>query len=218
MSIILQALKKAEAARDIGQVPTLQAHASVLAQDDDAQGPVGRRWQIGAGLLLLALAAAAVVLFSRNQDTAHSNTPAPSATAPTVSPVPVAVTVVVPLVREPVAAAPASVPALPTSAVQASSAVASPALAAKPLALAAPAQSSSAVPALEELSPEQRKGLPNISIGGSIYAERAADRMLIVNGQVQHEGDVIAPDLTLISIGPKAAVLRWGQVRFTVRY
>ena len=75
-----------------------------------------------------------------------------------------------------------------------------------------------AAPLLEELSAEQRRGLPAITVNGSIYADRAADRILIINGQVLHEGDLVAPDLMLVAIGTKAAVLRFGQLRFTVRY
>ena len=55
-------------------------------------------------------------------------------------------------------------------------------------------------------------------MNGSIYADKADDRILIINGQVLHEGDLVAPDLTLITVGAKSAVLRFGQLRFTVRY
>ena len=33
-----------------------------------------------------------------------------------------------------------------------------------------------------------------------------------------HEGDAVAPGLVLLSIGPKSALLRYRETRFTVSY
>ena len=45
-----------------------------------------------------------------------------------------------------------------------------------------------------------------------------ANRMLVVNGQVQREGDQLAPELWLERIQLKDAVLRYKGQRFSVSY
>ena len=221
MSIILQALKKADAARDIGSVPTLKAHAAQGLGDDHDADTSPARWPLVVLLLgVLALGAAVGIWASRGNgvnlatsavvasgsasgsvEPAKPGVVAPATPLPMAQPAP---TIVLPTVPAVVTAkvVPASTPA-PASAPTPKVSAATP---------AAPA------PPLEELSAEQRKGLPAITVSGSIYADRAADRILIINGQVLHEGDLVAPDLTLITVGAKAAVLRFGQLRFTVRY
>ena len=42
--------------------------------------------------------------------------------------------------------------------------------------------------------------------------------MLIINGQVFHEGDKLAPELVLEQIKLKAAVLRYKGYRYSVSY
>ncbi|WP_374370595.1 general secretion pathway protein GspB, partial [Piscinibacter sp.] len=87
---------------------------------------------------------------------------------------------------------------------------------------AAPA-ASSATPApipriasLAELPPELRSGLPALAFGGSIYSGTPANRLLIVNGQLMHEGESLGPGVTLEQIKPKAAVLNIRGQRFEI--
>ena len=63
-----------------------------------------------------------------------------------------------------------------------------------------------------------RRTIPPLVIGGAIYSENAASRMLIVGGQVLHEGDRAAPGVTLEQIKPRSAVLRWKQLRYEVTF
>lgn len=59
---------------------------------------------------------------------------------------------------------------------------------------------------------EVRRELPALGISGSVYSDRPADRMLIVNGQVLRERDELAPGFMLERIQPKSAiVLHKGQ-------
>lgn len=51
-----------------------------------------------------------------------------------------------------------------------------------------------------------------------MYSETAANRMLIVNGQLFREKDVLAPDLVLEQIALKSAVMRWRNYRFRISY
>jgi general secretion pathway protein B len=59
---------------------------------------------------------------------------------------------------------------------------------------------------------------PKVTISGGVYSTAAAQRMLIVNGQVVNEGAELAPGLVLEEIRPKAAVLKFRGARYTVTY
>ena len=218
MSFILRALKKAEAERDVGHVPTLHAQPGHVLVDDEAQRR--RAWPWVFALVVLVLLSVAAAWWLKPQPVV---TPVPSlmAAGPTIA-------ASSPVGMPPVPAPAPALIATPSAALPPASRPVVPApLPARPVPAApapnkAEAVASTAVPALapfiDELDAEQRRSLPAISVAGSIYAERAADRMLIVNGQVLREGDAAGPELTLISIGPKSAVLRFRQQRFSVRY
>ena len=219
MSIILQALKKADAARDIGSVPTLKAHLAQGLGEDQDQAASGARWPLVVLLLgVLALGAAVGIWASRSSSSSVNLATNAVVAGGSVEPTkPGVVAFAAPLVRP----QPAPTVVLPTVAAMVT-AKAVPATTPAPASAPAPKVSAATVaaaaPLLEALSAEQRRGLPAITVNGSIYADRAADRILIINGQVLHEGDLVAPDLMLVAIGTKAAVLRFGQLRFTVRY
>jgi general secretion pathway protein B len=72
--------------------------------------------------------------------------------------------------------------------------------------------------AMNELPEEVRRELPTLALGGSIYSKSAANRMLVINGQVFHEGDELAPSLVLEQIKLKAAVLRFKSYRYEMTY
>jgi general secretion pathway protein B len=57
-----------------------------------------------------------------------------------------------------------------------------------------------------------------LSIGGSSYSENPAGRLLIVNGQVFHEGDQLTNELLLERIELKAAVLSFRGYRYRVTF
>jgi general secretion pathway protein B len=60
--------------------------------------------------------------------------------------------------------------------------------------------------------------LPKLAISGGVYSDNAAQRMLIVGGQVVNEGAELAPGVTLEQIRPKSAVLRFRGLRVAVPY
>ena len=66
---------------------------------------------------------------------------------------------------------------------------------------------------LAALSPDQRRELPPLVLSGSIWSDSASQRFVIINGQVVHEGEAAAPGVVVERIGPKAAVLRWRDLR-----
>ncbi len=73
-------------------------------------------------------------------------------------------------------------------------------------------------PLLAELPEEFRRQVPAMTIGGSVYSQQPANRMVILNGQVFREGSVVTPGLVLEQIGPKAAVFSLGGQRFQMPF
>jgi general secretion pathway protein B len=70
----------------------------------------------------------------------------------------------------------------------------------------------------EATAPGLPADAPKLAISGGVYSASAAQRMLIVNGQVFNEGGEIGPGVVLEEIRPKAAVLRFRGTRYTVAY
>jgi len=71
---------------------------------------------------------------------------------------------------------------------------------------------------LNEMPEDVRRSVPTLSFGGSVYSETAAQRMVIFNGQVLREGDVVADDVTLEQIRPHSAVMRARGQRFEIAF
>ncbi len=69
-----------------------------------------------------------------------------------------------------------------------------------------------------ELPPDIRGQLPALAISGATYSSNPAHRMLIINGQVFHEGEKPAPDLVLEQILQKSVVLSFRGFRYSVGY
>lgn len=70
----------------------------------------------------------------------------------------------------------------------------------------------------QSLPDDVRSAIPRLVVGGAMYSESAANRMLIVNGQLFRENDELAPGLVLEQIALKSAVLRYRNYRFRVSY
>ena len=82
----------------------------------------------------------------------------------------------------------------------------------------APAATEPRVYALSELPDEIRRELPTLAVGGAMYSQNPANRMLIVNGQTFREGDKLAPGLALEQIRLKSAVLEYKGYRYGITY
>ena len=63
-----------------------------------------------------------------------------------------------------------------------------------------------------------RQQLPALAISGATYSENPQYRMVIVNGQVLHEGDTAAPGVVLEKIRQKEVVLRTQGQRYRMGY
>ncbi len=241
MSYILDALRRADAERERGAVPNVHAqpYAAPSNETDAPRSTPPWLW-IALALLAAAVLALAWKLFAtdtpREQLAAApvvappAPRPAPMtapAATPSVSPPPSPIPLqpVQPLpVRPPTvasraAAAPAKAASKPAARSEAASAAAASTAIAP--AIAPPSTPASAVEriyAVSELPEDVRRSLPALPIGGAMYSKNAADRMLIVGGQILREGDAIAPDLKLEQIRLKSAVFRFKAYRYEVSY
>jgi general secretion pathway protein B len=228
VSLILDALRKADAERERGSVPSL--HSQPVAPKSTASpraSAVRPTWLwIGFGAAIgLASAAAWFLLAGNAPPTSVARPPlaqpVPPPVAPTSSIAPVA---------------PASSTATPAAAVAPgdAQAIAAPApwrtpeerkearaeaksgVAAPPAATAAPTESP--VVARDQLPPNIRSELPQFAVGGSIYSSNPAARSLIVNGQLYREKDRLTQDLSLEEIKLKSAVFSFRGHRFEVLF
>jgi general secretion pathway protein B len=220
MSYILDALRRADAERQQGRVPGI--HATPAAGLAPAPG---RRWVPGLGLLALGLLAGAVALLVWRMQPA----PAAAPPAPPVPPLAQATSPASPEVAAPATALPAlpvvvsaaPLPALDSGRAAPAAAPAS-GTAAVPPAVPTPQPASTSTPAavravpLSSLPPDERRQLPALAPGGSVWSDSAASRFVILDGQVLREGDTVAPGLVLERIERKAALLRWRGQRLEV--
>lgn len=69
-----------------------------------------------------------------------------------------------------------------------------------------------------ELPADVQGALPKLAITGGVYSDNAAQRMLIVGGQLVKEGAELAPGVVLDQIRSRSAVLRFRGYRYGVSY
>lgn len=212
MSYILDALQRADAQRERGNVPGLNARPITSMVAPARSGAHRRLWlAIMASVVLLA-ALAGGLWFWRGTGTVAPATPMPvtppAATAVvSTAAIPVPAPLLLPPIapratetvalRAPVASAPlanAPVPPKPRS----KSAQFEP----PPLAKAAPALTPAPpmAPLLGELPEDIRRQIPALAISGTVYSDNPAQRLLLVNGQVLTQGSSVAPEVTLVEI------------------
>ena len=91
--------------------------------------------------------------------------------------------------------------------------------------VAAPAPAVPPTPAAEESVPGMRdlpepiqRQIPAIAIGGYIYSKNPADRLLLIDKVLRHEGEELAPGLVLEKLQPKAAIFSFKGYRYRVPY
>ena len=229
MSYILDALRKAEAERERGSVPNIHAQPAFAGAPARGARPRSRVWIVVAVVGVLLVIAAALPWFFMAD---RSAVPAPvaAAPAPVVAPTPVPTTM-----PASAAAAPAKVPAPTTAPTTAPTATAAavpvqpapvpvrkprpaPAVASAAAVTAAASATEERIYAMNELPDDIRRQLPGLSVGGSMYSTTPASRLVIVNGQVLHEGDRLTPELVLQQIKLKAAVFAFKGYRFTITF
>lgn len=237
MSLILQALKKAEAERSVGRVPTLDQVTAT-----EPAPPPSRRGVWAGAVVIIAVAAAVSAAWwratSRGEPSTADAAPLPASAAaslrasasasppsapavradPQVATAPPSVQPPAPA-RAPSAPPPAPVPIAAGPSTTPAPAAPAPAPGRVASAPARPASvAEAALPSLHDLPASVRQALPPLPLGGSIWSPHPAERMLILGGEVRREGEAITPDLVLVTIGPRSAVLRWREQSFRLPY
>jgi len=240
MSYILDALRRADAERERGVVPSLQSQQHTVVEEDDATAQPSRLLWVTIGLGGALIALLAWLLLGGGTTPSRpiaEGVVAPAAVAPApkaVLPVTADAVPAAPALPPPTAALPAVVPApVPSAAARvappAAAAVRPPAVAtAEPRratsrtaaapASAAPAASAPRIYAQGELPEEVRRDLPRIAINGSSYSGDAASRMVMISGQVFHEGDSLGAGLVLEKINRRSVVLAFRGWRYEVAF
>ena len=243
MSYILEALKKAQAERQIGSTPTI--HAPTLASSPAGQGARSKRTPVIVAMVLMATAIAGLAAMLLRQQPAASQaaaasqpvaaSPSPAAGQPPVSGAVVQAssasrTDVGPVVQPPVLAhgttqalaphAPAQPPAAKattqTRRVEPGTSPSGAPLATAPAPAAAPAPVEEPVQALRELPEPIQRAIPQIALGGYMYSKNPADRLLLIDKVLRREGEEVAPGLILEKLQPKQAIFGFRGYRYRV--
>jgi general secretion pathway protein B len=141
--------------------------------------------------------------------------PAPSAAGRAGTEVRASASVAAPVAAP--ASAPAVAPALP--AVRTAPVAAAPRAAATPAPASVPAPApEDSLPYLHQLPDTIQRDIPRVSFGGYMYSANPADRLLLVDKALRHEGEEVGPGLVLEKLLPKAAVMNYRGVRYRVAY
>lgn len=239
MSYILEALKKAQAERQLGNAPTIHAPAPSYA----APASTGNRKPLLVGLGAGALVVAAGAAFLLRQPPAVAPAPSPVQVASVVAPTVVASVqepapaIIVPAPVEPAADAPKP----KETASRARPDVAAPvakaprradpeppgreeaveAIPEAPRAAVLPATQASAddsVGPVQSLPEAVQREVPKVAFGGYIYSPNPAERLLLVDKTLRREGEEVAPGLVLERLLPKAAIMNFRGYRYRVAY
>lgn len=238
MSYILDALRRAQAERGRGSVPGLHTPASPVAVPtvQRAAPARGLPWMVLAALAGVGAAAGAWWLVRAPSATVAAVVPAPAPAIPTpaapASAAPIALPAhgAAPAPETAPATTPTPTPA-PTPARVPASALApaskpTPERSARAEAPAprpersapapAPQESTGTVFAQADLPASVREQLPTLQLAGVTYSSNPVYRMVIVNGQVLHEGDTAAPGLVLERIEPARTVWAFRGYRYAL--
>ena len=222
MSYLLDALKRADAERQHGTVPSLHTRQVTTPALQNTSGAQNRRWLTAGAVLILAAAAAVGGWFWRapsndapRQADAQialtspvaSPPPLPALAAPTLLPAPVPA----PVTAAPVAPKPKPEPAPKPEAPPRRIAAPKPA---PPPPAAAPAE----VPLLSELPENIRRQIPAMAINGVVYSDNPGQRVLLVNQQVLTQGSQAVPDVKLEEIRPHSSVFSFQGTRFRLAH
>jgi general secretion pathway protein B len=233
MSYILEALKKAQAERQLGNAPTIHAPQPVQAAPTSTAAS-RRPLLIGVAAGVLVASSVAMVALRQQAPVQVAALAPPPATAP----VPAAPVSAVPQAP---AAQTASVPVPPAGQERsvAKAAPVAPAAPAAQLANPAPVRQARRAPTpdesqretprvhvaaedkvrnLNELPEAIQREVPRVVFGGYIYSPNPADRLLLIDKMLRHEGEEVAPGLVLEKLQPKGAVMNYRGYRYRVAY
>jgi general secretion pathway protein B len=243
MSYILEALKKAQAERQLGNAPTIHAPAPSYAAPRAGQGARGCYLALGVGVAVVAAAVALLwprlageppvqLAASMPPAVVPATVPATApATAPVATPAPPAV--VTPAPAPVVQPAPAPAPVAEARPVRVKPAPAPIVSTASPSPQPSPQQREAApAPAtvaqqpvgddqlrtLQQLPDTLQREIPKVAFGGYIYSPTPGESLLLVDKMLRREGEEVAPGLVLERLTPKAAVMNYRGTRYRAAY
>ena len=191
MSYILEALKKAESERHLGSAPSLHAQPAQPNRTSYV------RIALWAGLAALLVVGIVVGWLNWPRPRSQATRSAPQQ----------AIVVPAPAARTAALEGPLFAPAP------------KPAQVAEPVApppRSAPIEES--LPSVRELPAALARELPPITVGGYIYSPDPAERLLLIDKNLRHEGEEVAPGLVLEKLLPKSAVMNYRGYRYRVPY
>jgi general secretion pathway protein B len=239
MSYILEALKKAQAERQLGNAPTIHAPAPSYAAPRAGQGMQRRYLALGVGVVVVAASVALLWPRFAGEPPVQLATAVPPAavpatvpaTAPVATPAPPAVVIPAPAAvvqpapapapvaeARPVRVKPAPAPVVSTtssspqpSPQQREAAPAAPAVAAQPV-------GDDQLRTLQQLPDTLQREIPKVVFGGYIYSPTPGESLLLVDKMLRREGEEVAPGLVLERLTPKAAVMNYRGTRYRAAY
>lgn len=209
MSLILDALRKAETERRLGEVPRLDAQAPPVPTRRTLTEQARAQWIAGSMLALAVIAAGPIAWFAMQpapQPTASAQPPPEAQGINLLTPKPRAALLAVESTSQDRPARPEQAPvqSFASSSTTKQRAVASDPKPAAQARLYTP----------ETLPEKIRAQLPALVISGSIYSPRAAERIVIINGQVLREQSQVTQELSVEEILPASVVLSFKGLRF----
>jgi general secretion pathway protein B len=213
MSYVLDALRRAEAERQRGNVPGL--HAQTLpapeASPDGPGRPPGRWVPWLGGAVGVAAIAVAGVWWAGGWD-GEGRTQAPEPVAPPLAEMqpPPVVVVPQPVRPPPVARAPVVQPARASAGTESGAETGAQA--------GGNAEAPQKPVPFEQLPEALRRQIPPLAFGGATHSPEPSARMLIINGQIWREGEEPAPGLRLERIELRTAQFRYRDRRFEIAY
>ncbi|MDZ7621618.1 MAG: general secretion pathway protein GspB [Candidatus Competibacteraceae bacterium] len=196
MSYILDALRKAERERHLGQPPTL------ATLPPPAETGRRRLWLWPSVGLGLGLNAVLLALFLNRPPSVADPTPSSPAPESSVATLPVS---------------PSPAPIRPRGRPESATAAPAPApVSPSPAPRPAPARAAPApkAPLLETLPESARRGLPALHLDIHIYSPDAGRRFVVINGRRYREGDSLEEGPVLEAVIVDGAILRQGGQRF----
>jgi general secretion pathway protein B len=237
MSYILEALKKAQAERQLGNAPTIHAPAPSYAAPRAGQGVQRRYLALGVGVVVVA--AAVALLWPRfageapvQLATAMPPAAVPAtvpATAPVATPAPPAAVIPAPApvvqpapapVAEarPVHVKPAPVPVVPAASSPPQPSPQQREAATAPATPAPQPVGDDQLRTLQQLPDTLQREIPKVAFGGYIYSPTPGESLLLVDKMLRREGEEVAPGLVLERLTPKAAVMNYRGTRYRAAY
>jgi general secretion pathway protein B len=220
VSLILDALRKADAERERGSVPSLHSQP-VVASVATAPKPTTRpNWVwIVIGVALGLMAAALLVTIGRDAPTPKTPTPAPPAQSSTIETAPVRpVTVAPPMAATSTDKQTTAEPAPWPQPVERTPPRSDAKAGAQVITLGNVPPASPTVLSRDQLPPDVRAAVPQLAIGGSVYSPDPTARSLIINGQLFREKDRLTQELSLDEIKLRSAIFSFRGYRFEVLF